>query len=220
VAEYGADTLRLFEMFLGPLEQMKPWSTNGVEGVYRFLGRVWRLVMEEDQEGAWHFAPAKVSDAPASTEILRSLHAAIDKVTKDVEHMQFNTAISALMVLVNDLTKEPVRSRDVIKKLLLLLAPFAPHMAEELWKQMGGNQTLAYEPWPSADPQYLVQTETEYPMQINGKLRGTFKVPAGSEKDIVEFTAKALPAFAEWSAGKTIKKVIFVPNKLINFVVG
>jgi leucyl-tRNA synthetase len=219
-AEYGGDSLRLFEMFMGPLEQMKPWSTKGVEGVYRFLGRVWRLVMEEDQEGAWHFAPAKVTDAAPSTEILRSLHAAIDKVTKDVEHMQFNTAISALMVLVNDLTKEPVRSRDVIKKLLLLLAPFAPHMAEELWKQMGGAQTLAYEPWPSADPQYLVQTETEYPMQINGKLRGTFKVPAGSDKDIVESAAKALPAFAEWTAGKTIKKVIFVPNKLINFVVG
>jgi leucyl-tRNA synthetase len=176
--------------------------------------------MEEDQEGAWHFAPAKVTDAAPSTEILRSLHAAIDKVTKDVEHMQFNTAISALMVLVNDLTKEPVRPRSVVESLLLLLSPFAPHMAEELWKQLGHAQTIAYEPWPKADPQYLVQTETEYPMQINGKLRGTFKVPAGSEKDIVEAGAKALPAFAEWTAGKTIRKIIFVPNKLINFVVG
>ncbi len=220
IDEYGGDSLRLFEMFMGPLEQMKPWSTKGVEGVYRFLGRVWRLVMEEDQEGAWHFAPAKVTDATPEEKILRSLHATIDKVTKDIEHMQFNTAISALMVLVNDLTKEPVRSRAVIKTLLLLLAPFAPHMAEELWKQMGGNDTLTYEPWPVADPQYLVQTETEYPMQVNGKLRGTFKVPAGSEQDIVETAAKALPAFAEWTTGKTIKKTIFVPNKLINFVVG
>jgi leucyl-tRNA synthetase len=220
IAEYGADSLRLFEMFMGPLEQSKPWSTKGIEGVYRFLGRVWRLVMEEDQEGAWHFAPAKVTDAVPSTEILRSLHAAIQKVTDDIDHMQFNTAISALMVLVNDLTKEPVRSRSVIKTLLLLLAPFAPHMAEELWKEMGNIKTLSYEPWPAADPQYLVQTETEYPMQVNGKLRGTFKVPAGSGQDVVEAAAKALPAFAEWTAGKTIKKVIFVPNKLINFVVG
>jgi leucyl-tRNA synthetase len=124
------------------------------------------------------------------------------------------------MVLVNDLTKEPVRPRKVIEPLLLMLAPFAPHLAEELWKQFGHARTLAYEPWPVADTQYLVQTETEYPMQINGKLRATFKVPAGSTQEVVEAAAKALPAFAEWTAGKTIKKVIFVPNKLINFVVG
>ena len=220
VADYGADTLRLFEMFLGPLEQMKPWSTTGIEGVYRFLGRVWRLVMEEDQEGIWHFAPAKVTDTAPSTELLRSLHAAIQKVSDDIDRLQFNTAISALMVLVNDLTKEPVRPRAAVETLLLLLSPFAPHIAEELWKQLGHAKTIAYEPWPQADPQYLVQTETEYPMQINGKLRGTFKVPAGSPQDTVESAAKALPAFAEWTAGKTIKKVIFVPNKLINFVVG
>jgi leucyl-tRNA synthetase len=219
VPDYGADTLRLFEMFLGPLEQMKPWSTTGIEGVYRFLGRVWRLVMEEDQEGAWHFAPAKVTDAAPSTELLRSLHAAIQKVSDDIDRLQFNTAISALMVLVNDLTKEPVRPRAVVETLLLLLAPFAPHIAEELWKQLGHPKTLAYEPWPQADPQYLAQTETEYPMQINGKLRGTFKVAAGSTQDAVEAAAKALPAFAEWTAGKTIRKVIFVPNKLINYVV-
>jgi leucyl-tRNA synthetase len=220
VADYGADTLRLFEMFLGPLEQMKPWSTTGIEGVYRFLGRVWRLVMEEDQEGAWHFAPAKVTDAEPSNDLLRSLHAAIQKVSDDIDRLQFNTAISALMVLVNDLTKEPVRPRAAVETLLLLLSPFAPHIAEELWKQLGHAQTIAYEPWPLADPQYLVQTETEYPMQINGKLRGIFKVPAGSPQDVVELTAKSLPAFAEWTASKTIKKVIFVPNKLINFVAG
>ncbi len=154
VSEYGADTLRLFEMFLGPLEQMKPWSTTGIEGVYRFLGRVWRLVMEEDQEGAWHFAPAKVTDAAPSTELLRSLHAAIQKVTDHIDRLQFNTAISALMVLVNDLTKEPARPRAVVKTLLQLLAPFAPHMAEELWAQLGGTKSLTYEPWPVADARY------------------------------------------------------------------
>jgi leucyl-tRNA synthetase len=220
IAEYGADSLRLFEMFMGPLEQMKPWSTKGVEGVYRFLGRVWRLVMEEDQEGAWHFAPAKVTDAAPSTDLLRALHAAIAKVTEDIEKLQFNTAISALMILVNDLTPEPVRPRAVIEPLLLMLAPFAPHMAEELWKQMGGAGSLAYEPWPLPDPQYLVKTEVELPMQVNGKLRGTFTVAPDASRDAMEAAARALPAFAEWTSGKTIKKVIVVPGKMVNFVVG
>jgi leucyl-tRNA synthetase len=219
VEEYGADTLRLFEMFLGPLEQMKPWSTTGIEGVYRFLGRVWRLVMEEDQEGQWHFAPAKVTDAAPSTELLRSLHAAIQKVSEDVDRLQFNTAISALMVLVNDLTKETVRPRAAVETLLLLLAPFAPHMAEELWKQLGHEKTLAYEPWPFADAKYLVKTEIEMPVQINGKLRGVIKVPPKSNQEIVTAAAKELPGFADWMVGKTIKKVIVIPDKLINFVV-
>jgi leucyl-tRNA synthetase len=220
IAEYGADSLRLFEMFMGPLEQMKPWSTTGIEGVYRFLGRVWRLVMEENQEGEWLFAPAKLTDAAPSTKLLRSLHAAIQKVTDDVDRLQFNTAISALMVLVNDLTKETVRPRAAIETLLLLLAPFAPHMAEELWKQLGHAQTLAYEPWPKADPQYLVKTEIEIPVQINGKLRGLIKVAPGSDQDAVIAAAQQLPKFAEETAGKTLRKTIVVPDKLINFVVG
>ena len=219
ISEYGADAFRLFEMFMGPLEQMKPWSTKGVEGVYGFLGRAWRLVMEEDQEGHWHFAPAKVTDAAPSTELLRSLHAAIAKVTDDIEKLKFNTAISALMVLVNDLTKESVRPRAVLEPFLLLLAPFAPHLAEELWQQLGHEQTLAYEPWPAADPRYLIKDSIELPMQVNGKLRGVFSMPPGSAKEVIEAAARALPAFAEWTAGKTIKKVIIVPDKLINFVV-
>ena len=220
IGEYGADTLRLFEMFLGPLEQMKPWSTTGVEGVYRFLGRVWRLVMEEDQEGAWHFAPGKITADAPSENLLRSLHAAIQKVTDDIEKLQFNTAISALMVLVNDLTKEAVRPRAVVETLLLLLAPFAPHIAEELWRQLGHDQTLAYEPWPAADSRYLVKSEIEMPVQINGKLRGLIKLPPGSSQEEVIATAKALPAYTEWTVGKTMRKVIVVPDKLINFVVG
>jgi leucyl-tRNA synthetase len=220
IAEYGADSLRLFEMFMGPLEQMKPWSTTGIEGVYRFLGRVWRLVMEENQEGEWLFAPAKVAEAAPSTELLRSLHAAIRKVTDDIDRLQFNTAISALMVLVNDLTKEPVRPRAAIETLLLLLAPFAPHMAEELWKQIGHAKTLAYEPWPLADAKYLVKTEVEIVVQVNGKVRGHVTVPVASSKEAIEAAARALPVFAEWTADKTIRKVIVVPDKLINFVVG
>jgi len=218
IAEYGADSLRLFEMFMGPLEQMKPWSTTGIEGVYRFLGRVWRLVMEENQEGEWLFAPAKLTDAVPSSELLRSLHAAIQKVTDDIDKLQFNTAISALMVLVNDLTKETVRPRTAIETLLLLLAPFAPHMAEELWKQLGHEKTLAYEPWPIADARYLVKTEVEIVVQVNGKVRGHVTVPVASSKEAIEAAARALPAFAEWTAGKTIRKVVVVPDKLINFV--
>jgi leucyl-tRNA synthetase len=220
VEEYGADTMRLFEMFLGPLEQMKPWSTAGIEGVYRFLGRVWRLVMEENQEGEWLFAPAKITDAAPSPEILRSLHAAIQKVSDDIDRLQFNTAISALMVLVNDLTKETVRPRAAVETLLLLLSPFAPHMTEELWKQIGHAKTLAYEPWPVADAKYLVKTEVEMPVQINGKLRGLIKIAPGSSQDVVIAAAKELPAYAEFTTGKTIRKVIVVPDKLINFVVG
>jgi leucyl-tRNA synthetase len=220
IAEYGADSLRLFEMFMGPLEQMKPWSTTGIEGVYRFLGRVWRLVMEENQEGEWHFAPAKLTEAAPSAELLRSLHAAIQKVTDDIDKLQFNTAISALMVLVNDLTKEPVRSRAAIETLLLLLAPFAPHMAEELWKQLEHEKTLAYEAWPMADARYLVKTEVEIVVQVNGRVRSHVTVPVASSKEAIEAAARALPAFAEWTTGKTIRKVVVVPDKLINFVVG
>ena len=207
-------------MFMGPLEQMKPWSTKGVEGVYRFLGRVWRLVMEEDQEGQWHFAPAKVTDDAPSSEILRSTHAAISKVTEDIELLKFNTGISALMELVNDLTKLEVRPRAAIETLLLLLAPFAPHMAEELWKQLGHTKTLAYEPWPQANAKYLIKSEIEIPMQINGKLRGLIVIAPGSAKEAVETAARALPAFSDWTAGTTVRKVIVVPDKLINFVVG
>jgi leucyl-tRNA synthetase len=219
IAEYGADSLRLFEMFMGPLEQMKPWSTTGIEGVYRFLGRVWRLVMEENQEGEWLFAPAKVTAAAPSTELLRSLHAAIRKVTDDIDKLQFNTAISALMVLVNDLTREAVRPRAALETLLLLLSPFAPHLAEELWKQLGHAKTLAYEPWPEADARYLVKTEVEIVFQVNGKVRGHLTVPAGSSQEIVASAARALPAFAEWTAGHEVKKIVFVPDKLINVVV-
>jgi leucyl-tRNA synthetase len=220
IAEYGADSLRLFEMFMGPLEQMKPWSTKGVEGVYGFLGRVWRLVMEEDQEGWWHFAPAKVTDDAPSADVLRSVHLAIAKVTDDIEKLKFNTAISAMMVLVNDLTKLPVRPRVAIETLLHLLSPFAPHMAEELWRQLGHEKTISYEPWPEADARYLAKSEVEIVFQVNGKLRGKIVVAPGADKDTVEAAARALPAFAEWTAGKIVKKVIVVPDKLVNFVCG
>jgi leucyl-tRNA synthetase len=219
VAEYGADSLRLFEMFMGPLEQTKPWSTKGVEGVYGFLGRVWRLVMEEQQDGSWKLAPVKVTDAPASEALLRRLHGTIEKVTDDIEKLKFNTAIAALMVLVNDLTKEPVRPKAVVETLLLLLSPFAPHMAEELWHRLGHEKTLAYEPWPKAEARYLVQETMEIPVQVNGKLRGVVVVPFEAVQAVVEEAARKSEVVAPFLTGKTVRKLIFVPNKLINFVI-
>ena len=164
-------------MFMGPLEQMKPWSTKGIEGVYGFLGRVWRLVMEEDQEGRWHFAPAKVTDAaPSDRHAARHprRHRARSPTTS--RSSSSTPPSPRMMVLVNDLTKLPVRPRAAIETLLLLLSPFAPHMAEELWRSSATPKTIAYEPWPVADPRYLVKSEVEIVFQVNGKLRGKLVV--------------------------------------------
>lgn len=218
IAEYGADSLRLFEMFMGPLEQVKPWSTKGVEGVYRFLGRVWRLVMEENQAGEWVLNP-RIADTAPSEAILRSLHFTIKKVGSDIEGLQFNTAISQLMILVNDLTKEETRSREALEKLVLLLAPFAPHIAEELWSQLGHQQSLAREPWPQYDEKFLHQDSVEMVVQVNGKVRGHLTIGVNAPKDEVLAAAKAVPSVGEWINGKKLVKEIVVPKKLVNLVV-
>ncbi len=217
VEEYGADALRLFEMFMGPLEQVKPWSTKGVDGVYGFLGRVWRLVMEEQQDGSWKLAPAKLTDEPGSQVLLRRLHQTIQKVTNDIEKLRFNTAIAALMVLVNDLTKESARPRGVVQPLLLLLAPFAPHIAEELWSQLGNAKTLAYEPWPEVDPAMLIEETMEIPVQVNGKVRGVVTVPADADQAVIEEAARGLETVTRWLEGETVKEVRYVPKRLLNF---
>jgi leucyl-tRNA synthetase len=217
VAQYGADSVRLFEMFMGPLEQVKPWSMQGVEGVYGFLGRVWRLVMEENQAGEWILNSRLTTEAP-SEAILRRAHESIKKVTEDLDQLKFNTAIAQMMVLVNDLTKEEKRSRQAVEILLKLLAPFAPHLAEELWSRLGQEGTLAYAAWPAAEERYLVRTEVEIAVQINGKVRGRLTCAAHAEKDTVEPAARALPSVKEWVEGKETVKVIFVPDKLINIV--
>lgn len=218
VAEYGADAVRLFEMFMGPLEQMKPWSSTGVEGVYRFLGRAWRLVLTENQEGQWTLS-SKLTDQPPDEALARVLHATIQKVTEDCEKLAFNTAISQMMILVNELTKEEQRPRAAVETLVLLLAPFAPHLAEELWSQLGHPHTLSAEPWPVADPRYLVQDTVEYPVQVNGKLRGKFSAPAEAEESTLLATAQALETVLPWLEGKTVVKTIVVPKKLVSFVV-
>jgi leucyl-tRNA synthetase len=170
VRDYGADSLRLFEMFMGPLEQVKPWSMKGVEGVYRFLGRVWRLVHVENQNGEWELNPA-VDDSDPSPEQMKILHQTIQKVTEDVESLGFNTAISQLMVMTNELTKSESRPKAVLEPFLLLLSPFAPHLAEECWSRLGHSRSLAYEPWPEWDEQYLTEDEIEIIIQLKGKLK-------------------------------------------------
>src|SRR5262249_2758450 len=169
VQRYGADSLRLYEMFMGPLEAVKPWSMQGVEGVYRFLSRVWRIFIDERAE------PVRLGetmqDVEPQRETLRELHRTIQRVTEDLDEMRFNTAIAAMMEYSNHLTPLTMRPRKALEPFVLLLAPFAPHMAEELWAALGHKKTLAYEPWPKFDPQLVKADEIEIPVQINGKVR-------------------------------------------------
>jgi len=219
IAEYGADAMRLFEMFMGPLEQVKPWSSKGVEGVYRFLGRVWRLVLKEDAEGHWVPNCSLTGETP-SPALHKAVHTAIKKVTTDIESLQFNTAISALMVLTNELVPLEKRPRAAVEPLILLLAPFAPHIAEELWSRLGHSHSLSHHPWPAFDPAALVENEAEIILQVNGKLRGRMTIPAGLSAADTEARARAHPELTSWLAGKSIRKAIVVPGKLVNLVVG
>lgn len=218
VDEYGADSLRLYEMFMGPLEATKPWSMRGVEGVYRFLNRVWRLAIDDRIEDMKLLDA--VRDVEPDKETLRLLHHTIKRVTDDLDGMAFNTAISAMMELTNHLTRQTVRPRSVLKTLTLLLSPFAPHLAEELWQALGGaGTTLAYEPWPSFDPNLLKADTIEIPVQINGKLRGVVTVAAGSDAKALEQAALSDDKIRGQVEGKTIRKVIVVPGKMVNIVV-
>jgi leucyl-tRNA synthetase len=217
VGEYGADSLRLFEMFLGPLEQVKPWSMHGVEGVYRFLTRVWRAIIDDRSE-ATQLSPA-VRDIPADAATLRELHKTIAKVTDDLERFRFNTAIAAMMEYTNHLTRLEVRPRAAIEPFVLLLAPFAPHIGEELWHALGHNDTLTYEPWPKADPALLKSDTIEVPVQVNGKLRSRLTVPADSDEKTLEAAALADEKVKAFIAGKQVKKVIVAKGKLVNIVV-
>ena len=216
VKEYGADSLRLYEMFMGPLEQVKPWSMKGVEGVHRFLNRVWRLFVHEEA-GA---LAGELSDTEPTREQLRALHAVIKKVTEDLEGMRFNTAIAGMMEFLNEAQKWPSRPKSVMEPFVLLLAPFAPHLAEEIWRKLGHDGSLAYESWPVFQADYLVEDTLEIPVQVNGKLRGRVRVAAESAEDVVIAAAYAEASVAPHLAGKSIRKKIFVPGRLLNLVVG
>jgi leucyl-tRNA synthetase len=222
IHEFGADSLRLFEMFMGPLQDTKPWSTAGVQGVHRFLSRVWRLVMEEDQEGRWSLSPL-VQDVDLSPAQLKTVHATIKAVTRDIEEMRFNTAISAMMIFTNDFTTAAVRPVSALRTLMILLNPFAPHLAEELWSVLhahfgGPGGLLPDQPWPGWDEQWLIENEVEIVLQIAGKVRDRLKMKKDLPQAEVEALALASPKVAELLAGKPPRKIVVVPNKLVNIV--
>ncbi|HQF21502.1 MAG TPA: leucine--tRNA ligase [Kiritimatiellia bacterium] len=215
VKEYGADSLRLYEMFMGPLTQVKPWSMKGVEGVSRFLSRVYRLFVDEETG-----APSpKLSAAEPTRAQLRALHAAIKKVSHDIEKMEYNTAISAMMIFVNEAQGWPELPRALLGPFVLILSPFAPHLAEEMWSRLGHAESLAYEPWPAWDEDILREDEIEVPVQVNGKLRGRIRVAADAPEADIIAAALACPEAASFLAGKEIKKKIYIPRRMVNLVV-
>ena len=218
VNHYGADSLRLFEMFMGPLEAVKPWSMKGVEGVYRFLARAWRMIVDDAAEEVR--PDPKVQDVPPTPDQAKIVARTVAGVTADLDGMRFNTAISKLMEFVNAFTAEEVRPTSAMRTFTLLLAPMAPHLAEELWQILGGTATLAYEPWPTYDSKLLIDEQVEIPVQVNGKLRGRITVPNEIAPEELEMAAMSDEKIVPFLQGKTIKKTIVLPGKLVNFVVG
>lgn len=213
IEQYGADAMRLFEMFMGPLEATKPWAMSGVEGVRRFLDRTWRLFVDEQSDDCL------LTTNAADEGNLRNLHKTIKKVGEDIEAMRFNTAISSMMEFVNALTKTKCRSRDVLVPFIQLLAPFAPHLGEELWSRSGQTTELSYAPWPSVNESFLVEATKTYAIQVNGKVRGQIDLPMVVSKEDALALARQEENVKRHLEGKTMRREIFVPNRMINFVV-
>lgn len=212
IDEYGADTLRLYEMFLGPLEQSKPWDTKGIEGVHRFLKKLWALVF--DREGNFRLTDEK----PGSDE-LKILHKTIKKTEDDIERLSFNTAVSGFMICLNELSALNCQKREIIEKLIVLISPFAPHICEELWERLGHNESILKANYPQFEAKYLVENEFEYPIMINGKLRAKITFGLETPEDDIKSTVLAHENVQKWIEGKTVKKLIIVPKKIINVVV-
>ena len=212
IRDYGADAMRLYEMFLGPLEASKPWNTKSVEGITRFLDRVWRLFVDEEDR------LIVTGDAPGE-EALRILHPTIKKVGEDLDALKFNTAIAQMMTFVNEVMKLPTRPRAILEPFVLLVSPFAPHLGEELWRRLGHAETLAYEPWPGYDPKYCLADTVTVAVQVNGKLRATLELPRGTDQAAAEAAARADDRVTRHLDGGAVKKAIYVPDKLLNLVV-
>ncbi len=213
VERYGADTLRLYEMFLGPIEQSKPWDTNGIDGVNRFIKKLWGLFYKGDT--------CLVDDSEPSAEALKAVHKLIKKVTGDIENFSYNTSVAAFMICVNELTAAKCHSRKVLEPLVIVLAPFAPHVAEELWHSALGHDTTVNDAkWPEWNEEYLKENNVNYAVSFNGKARFTMQVPADMPKEEVEKLALSNESSAKWLDGKTIRKIIVVPGKIVNIVVG
>jgi leucyl-tRNA synthetase len=242
VRDYGADAFRLYEMFMGPLEMTKPWSTNGVEGVYRFLGKVWRLFVDQQSEidfeqnltaspqrGAEFLEQigldSKITEVVPNAAQLKTLHACIKKVTEDMEGLDFNTAISALMIFMNEAMTWESKPASVLQQFLILLQPFAPHLAEELWSKLATSKpqpgtSLSYATWPSFDPALLIEDTLEIPVQVNGKLRDVIMIAATASQADIETAARNSEKVQAFINGRVIRKIIVVPKKLVNIVVG
>jgi len=217
VAEFGADSLRLYEMFMGPLEATKPWSTAGVGGVRSFLDRCWRLVVDEKAESLQ--LAAQVTDDEPTAEQLRALHRMLEKVTGDIESLSFNTAIAKMMEFVNFATPLKQRPRAMLGPFVAALAPFAPHLAEELWAVLGFPAPVSLAAWPAVEDRWLRDETVEIPVQVQGKLRARIVVPADTDAAGLEAAAAADPKVAALLAGKQVVKVIAVPGRMVNFVV-
>ena len=210
VEKYGADTLRLYEMFLGPLEASKPWDTNGIDGVHRFLKKFWAMFYDKDQ--------LNVSDAPLTPEELKSVHKLIKKVTSDVESFSFNTSVAAFMICLNELSALKCNKKAALETLCILLAPFAPHISEELYHELGHNTTICDAQWPKYNEQYLKESNCKYAISFNGKVKNTMELPIDMSKEDVEKTVVSSEIVTKILAGKAIRKVIVVPGKIVNIV--
>jgi leucyl-tRNA synthetase len=209
IKRYGADSLRLYEMFLGPLEATKPWDEKGIKGVFGFLSRCCRFFGD----------PACINEEREDIEVMKLLHHTIKKVEADINNLRFNTAISAMMIFLNTVTKKEKVNRETASTFCLILAPFAPHLAEELWQSLGHDSTLTYEPWPEVDEQYLVTESFEYPVSFNGKLRFRIELPADIPEEDIAGTITADPRSGRWLGGKQPRKIVFVRGRIINIVV-
>ena len=214
VANYGADSMRLYEMFMGPLEAIKPWSMQGVEGVHRFLQRTWRMVVDENTAELVE----AVKEAVADEVTLRLLNQTIKKVGDDIDSFGFNTAISQMMILVNHLSKQPVRPKTVVEKFILILAPFAPHITEELWEKLGHTDTLTYEPWPEYDKELIKEKEIELAVQVNGKIKDRIVVSADADQEQIKQQALGSEKVIAAMSGKEPKKIIVIKPRIVSII--
>jgi len=208
---YGADTLRMYEMFLGPLEQSKPWDTNGIDGVHRFLKKFWRLFFANEN--------FSVSDETATPQELKVLHKLIKKIETDIENFSFNTSVSAFMIAVNELGELKCNKRAILQPMTILLCSFAPHISEELWKQLGNTESISKADFPIYEEKYTIENSFNYPVSFNGKTRFTLELPIDMDVKTIEATVLANENTQKWLEGKAPKKVIIVPKKIVNVVI-